>query len=194
MPCFGRTRTQAHRLLQERPAVALPTAVTLAGGAPQTRRLQPQQLSPRDHRPRQRAAGGWRLQLATFQSPGWSIDEAARIWPRPCGYCSVFRSKRGPPTQVKHLTGISRERPRASAGPPQRPEPCNTASAAVNRRRAAAGVAAENLSLYQRLVGIRPSRDISRDTLAAAAADAERYRLNASKFRAAGGGAAVQKE
>ena len=93
---------------------------------------------------------------------------------------------------VKRLTEISRQAP-ACRGAAPRPAPCITASAAVNRRRGAAAVAAQNLALYQRLVAIRPSKDISRDTLGAAAAAAERYRANCSQFKAApagGGGAA----
>jgi len=62
-------------------------------------------------------------------------------------------------------------------------EPCNTASAAVNRRKGAAVIAAQNLALYQRLVAIRPSKDISRQTLGAAADAAEKYRLNCSQFK-----------
>jgi hypothetical protein len=91
---------------------------------------------------------------------------------------------------VKRLTEISRAAapPAGTPAPGAGPPPGHTASAAVNRRRGAAAAAAENLALYQRLVAIRPSKDISRDTLGAAAADAARYRANASKFGAGRGG------
>jgi hypothetical protein len=88
---------------------------------------------------------------------------------------------------VRRLTAISQLQPawRKDLG---KVEPCNTASAAVNRRKAAAAVAGQNLQLCGRLVAMRPSRDISRETLGAAAAAAERYRLNCSQFRPGGGG------
>jgi hypothetical protein len=42
----------------------------------------------------------------------------------------------------------------------------------------------ENHALYQRLVAIRPSKDISRDTLEAAYRQNEVYRANCAQFKA----------
>jgi hypothetical protein len=43
----------------------------------------------------------------------------------------------------------------------------------------------ENAALYQRLVGIRPSRDISRDELSESARRHQEYRANCTTFKPA---------
>jgi hypothetical protein len=92
---------------------------------------------------------------------------------------------------VNRLTEIAGAEPAWRKGL-RRAGPGNTTSAAVNRRRAAGTIAAQNLQLYSRLVAIRPSADISRATLAAAASEADKYRANCSQFKPAGAGAVAR--
>ena len=62
--------------------------------------------------------------------------------------------------------------------------PGNIAAASVNRRRKEDKIAQENLALYQRLQGIKPSRDVQRNTLEKDFQAAQNYGANARKFRA----------
>ncbi|WIA30602.1 hypothetical protein OEZ86_000682 [Tetradesmus obliquus] len=83
---------------------------------------------------------------------------------------------------VKRLTSISHKDP-SWVKDLGKTASCNVASSAVNRRKAASTIAQENHALYQRLVAIRPSKDISRETLAAEARRNEAYRANCATFK-----------
>lgn len=93
---------------------------------------------------------------------------------------------------VDHLTVISKAVPSVTKDAAAPPAPGNTASAAVNRRRKAKTIAQENHALYQRLVAIRPSKDISRDTLEAGYRQNEIYRDNCTQFKPTHSKAAAQ--
>eukprot|EP00877_Chromochloris_zofingiensis_P012380 jgi/Chrzof1/7396/Cz02g21360.t1 len=83
---------------------------------------------------------------------------------------------------VERLTEISHQPP-GWVRDLNKTEPCNTASSAVNRRKAATTIAQENHALYQRLVTIKPSKDISRDTLEREHQANEQYLHNCSTFK-----------
>ncbi|KAF6257473.1 hypothetical protein COO60DRAFT_1701845 [Scenedesmus sp. NREL 46B-D3] len=83
---------------------------------------------------------------------------------------------------VKRLTSISHKGPNwvKDLG---KTASCNVSSSAVNRRKAAFTIAQENHALYQRLVAIRPSKDISKETLEAEHRRNEGYRVNCANFK-----------
>eukprot|EP00878_Enallax_costatus_P016102 GHUV01016884.1.p1 GENE.GHUV01016884.1~~GHUV01016884.1.p1 ORF type:complete len:404 (+),score=126.99 GHUV01016884.1:738-1949(+) len=83
---------------------------------------------------------------------------------------------------VERLTEISRKDPSWSQDL-TKTAPGNIASSAVNRRKAATTIAQENHALYQRLVAIKPSKDISRDTLEGEHRKNEAYRHNCATFK-----------
>lgn len=94
---------------------------------------------------------------------------------------------------VKKLTDISKHMSDGSApaGAPPKPFrraeghslPCHTASAAINRRKAASSVAEENQAIYKRLVAIKPSKEMSRDTLEKSHRQNQTYSKNCSHFK-----------
>jgi hypothetical protein len=61
--------------------------------------------------------------------------------------------------------------------------PANIAAASVNRRKKEDVIAQQNLALYKRLQAIKPSGDVSRNTLAKSFQTAQGYGANARKFR-----------
>jgi hypothetical protein len=71
----------------------------------------------------------------------------------------------------------------AAFGPP--PVHLEESAAAVNRRRREDRIALENLAIYKRLQSVKPSPDISRDTLSKHFAAQKAYGANARKVRPA---------